>query len=317
MAVYKVIQNIEAEDKIVGPLTFKGFIYVAIAGVLAFIDVRILISASPPWIKILFLVLFLPPILLFGILASPLGREQPTEVWLLSRIRFFLKPHKRIWDQAGIKQLVTITAPKKPAPMLTKNISQAEVASRLQTLAATLDGRGWNSPGQAANLGIVAAEPIAPSDERLSGSTAVVTAEPDVEVHPADDILDEQNNPAAQEMVNKMQEAEDNRRAALADQLDVARIQAESQTAARSKAANNQRLTPEEQLLLDQIHAQEREAVGHSHIITAGATSTPVTHGNQAVKLELAQSGSDLSVAAISSLANRRPNYPGEVSIPL
>lgn len=86
MAVYKVIQDVEAEDKLLGPLTLKSFIYAGITAVLAFISVRLLISGIGP-IKYLFIIIFLPPMILFGVLASPLGREQPTEVWLLSRVR--------------------------------------------------------------------------------------------------------------------------------------------------------------------------------------------------------------------------------------
>lgn len=317
MAVYKVIQDIEAEDKIVGPLTFKGFIYVIIAGLLAFIDIRIFIGGEPGWVKLLFLFLFLPPMLLFGTLASPLGREQPTEVWLLSRVRFLLKPHKRVWDQAGTKQLVTVTAPKRPSRALTKNISQTEVASRLQMLAKTLDSRGWNTPNEALNVGVMPTRQVEPDEDRLAGASVRTTPEPEVDVRAADDILDEQNNAAAAEMVSKLQQAEDDRRLALADQLSAAQAEAQLQDQVRAKAEQNHELTPTEQELLDQIHQREASEQAHSRVILAGATNTPVTRGNQTVKLELAQSGNDLSVAAISSLANRRPNYPGEVSIPL
>src|SRR6266576_5729998 len=137
MAVYKVIQDIESEDKLLGPLTLKGFVYAAIAGISAFIEFRLLLVGTP--LKWLFMLLFAFPMILFGVLASPLGREQPTEVWLLSRIRYFLKPRQRIWDQEGSSDLVTITAPKKEDLHLTKDLSPTEVQSRLKTLASTLD----------------------------------------------------------------------------------------------------------------------------------------------------------------------------------
>jgi hypothetical protein len=111
MAVYKVIQDVEAEDKLLGPLSFKGFIYAIITGVLAFINFRLILIASP--VKWAFIAILAGPMFLFAVLASPLGRDQPTEVWLLSRIRYFLKPRGRVWDQEGIEELVTITAPKR------------------------------------------------------------------------------------------------------------------------------------------------------------------------------------------------------------
>src|SRR6266436_897108 len=100
MAVYKVIQDVEAEDKLLGPLSFKGFIYAIIAIVCAFINFKLLFLGTP--FKWVLMPAFLLPMLLFGVLASPLGREQPTEVWLLSKIKFFLKPRLRIWNQAGL-----------------------------------------------------------------------------------------------------------------------------------------------------------------------------------------------------------------------
>src|SRR5581483_953621 len=143
MAEYKVIQDIEAEDKLLGPLTLKGFIYALIAGTLAFLNFKLVATPAIGSIRWALLVIFGLPMLLFGVLASPLGREQPTEIWLLSRIRFFIKPKSRVWDQSGLNNLVTITAPKKVDKHLTKELSQNEVKSRLKTLAVTMDSRGW------------------------------------------------------------------------------------------------------------------------------------------------------------------------------
>src|SRR6185437_6500836 len=126
MAVYKVIQNIESEDKLLGPLTLKGFIYAAIFGVLAFINFRIFVAGGPIYVRLAVVLVLLFPMILFGVLASPLGRDQPTEVWLLSHIRFMLKPHIRNWDQAGPEKTVTITAPKRVELHLTKAFDRTE-----------------------------------------------------------------------------------------------------------------------------------------------------------------------------------------------
>jgi len=89
------------------------------------------------------LVLFAPPMLFCAFFAFPWGRDQPTELWALAKLRFWFKPRKRIWNQSGVKELVTITVPKKVERVLTDNLSQTEVKSRLQALANTLDSRGW------------------------------------------------------------------------------------------------------------------------------------------------------------------------------
>ena len=208
MAVYKVIQDIEAEDKLLGPLTLKGFIYALIAGTCAFIEFRLMFIGSP--LKYVFMLLFAGPLVLFGVLASPLGREQPTEVWLLSRIRFFLKPRKRTWDQEGMNDLVTITAPKKQEVYRTKDLSPKEVQSRLNTLALTLDTRGWAIKNVDVDAGAQA--PEAEQSDRLISPGGMPQEMQPVDVHASDDIMDEKNNPTAQKFEAMMQEAEAERK---------------------------------------------------------------------------------------------------------
>lgn len=137
MAEYKVIQDIEAEDKLLGPLTLRQFVYAGIVAASLFIAFQLAKIAW--WLAIP----MLPHMILFGLLAAPFGKDQNSEIWLLAKIRFMLKPQIRIWDQSNIKQLVTVTAPKKIERQLTDNLSQVEVKSRLRALADTLDSRGW------------------------------------------------------------------------------------------------------------------------------------------------------------------------------
>src|SRR5476651_1493159 len=139
MATYKVLQDIEAEDKFVGPLTLKQFIFAGIAFVCAYLSFFFLTKHA--WILVIPL---LPVMVTTGFLAFPWGRDQPTEIWLLAKIRFFLKPKRRIWNQSGVEQLVTITVPKRTEPeYVGSNLSQTEVRSRLKALASTIDSRGW------------------------------------------------------------------------------------------------------------------------------------------------------------------------------
>lgn len=137
MAEYKVIQDIEAEDKLLGPLTLRQFVYAGIVAASLFIAFQLAKIAW--WLAIP----MLPHMILFGLLAAPFGKDQNSEIWLLAKIRFMLKPQIRIWDQSNVKQLVTITAPKRIEHQLTDNLSQIEVKSRLRALADTLDSRGW------------------------------------------------------------------------------------------------------------------------------------------------------------------------------
>lgn len=140
MAQYKVIQDIEAEDKLVGPLTLRQFIYAGIAAVCLYICFLSFSKGVPFLIGI-----FLPVAAVAGFFAFPWKGEQPTEIWALARARYMLKPRVRIWDQDGAKDMVTIIAPKKV--MLRRSskedMTQTEVRSRLKALADTIDSRGW------------------------------------------------------------------------------------------------------------------------------------------------------------------------------
>ena len=138
MATYKLIQDIEAEDHILGPLTLRQFIY-SLATAFLFYLCFLVLSKHLPYL----LFIFLPPALFAGFLAFPFKRDQPTEVWALAKVRYMTKPKKRIWSQSGIKNLVTITAPKKTEKPLTNGLSQNEVKNRLQSLATMIDSRGW------------------------------------------------------------------------------------------------------------------------------------------------------------------------------
>lgn len=294
MAVYKVIQDIEAEDKLFGPLTLKGFIYVAVAGVLIFIDVRLLISGFPGWLKLLLTLLFLPPTLLFGTLASPLGHEQPTEVWLLSHIRFLLKTRQRNWDQSGIKQLVTITAPKKLSRTFSKNFSQEDVSSRLQALANTLDSRGWTIKNVSLSAAPALFANVEENDDRLATASALAVPEPVLDIRPDDDILDEQNNRTAQNVQNLIKKQDDTRKALL------------SYGTSRGKAPHTTNPTNAEQAFLAQLHTREAEL--HKAGIEFGAPQQP---NPQVFKQELANAGNELSVAAVASLAKRNAQAGG------
>jgi hypothetical protein len=345
MAVYKVIQDIEAEDKLLGPLSLKGLVYAGIAGISAYLEFRLLFVGSP--VKYLFMLLFAFPLVLFGVLASPLGREQPTEVWLLSRIRFFLKPRSRIWDQEGMSELVTVTAPKKDEVRLTKDLSPTEVKSRLKTLASTLDTRGWAIKNVDVNLSDTetAADVVAPESDRLVSGAIVPRQMQVVDVHAADDIMDEKHNPTAQKFDALMKEADADRKQGLLDRLkDIVDIDEVVPKKGRRKKTTKD--LPATKAALAKLHKRKKvepEAKGpgqeedmSKRLATARASfakehesdsktghkilpdSTPaavprptappeVTANRQTVNMELAQSGNDISVASIAKLANRPP----------
>lgn len=141
MAEYKVPQDVEADDKLIGPFSFRQFIYliiVAIAGALAYFMSKIFIG----------LVLIpLPFILFFGALALPLRKDQPMEIYLAAVIRFMFKPRLRLWQPEGQVNLVTIVAPHVVEKQLTKEYGADEAQQRLAYLADIIDSQGWAARG--------------------------------------------------------------------------------------------------------------------------------------------------------------------------
>ena len=322
MAVYKVIQDIEAEDKLLGPLTLKGFIYALIAGFLAFLNFKVLVAAQLGYFRIPLLLAFGLPMLLFGLLASPLGREQPTEIYILSRVRFFLVPKRRIWDQSGLKHLVTVTAPKKVERVFTKDLSQSQVKSRLKTLAMTMDTRGWAVKNVNVNLSHVPGyleEGGAGDSDRLIGVSKLPQAATISDVTPVDDMLDEQSNPTAQHFWDLLRVKDAERKQKMSDKLKAVR-----QSASEPPKPQPAYHIPKDEEALNKKF-REAEKAFHTQYPQRNAPETgnqppnQMTAAQTAAKLELSQSGNDLSVASIQKLANRQPKVeqigPSEVVI--
>lgn len=186
MASYKVIQDIEAEDKLVGPLSLRQFIYAGIAAVALYICF-LAYSRGVPFL----IVFFLPVAAIAGFFGFPWKGEQPTEIWALARIRFAVKPRVRIWNQDGVKDLVTVMAPKVMPKQPVRNLSQTEVQSRLKALADTIDSRGWATRN--ANYQYYANQRQPQSDRLVNASDIKPEAIPLDAFLPSNDILDDQN----------------------------------------------------------------------------------------------------------------------------
>jgi hypothetical protein len=201
MATYKVIQDVEAEDKLLGPLTLRQFIYAGMAAITLYLSY---FSATHHGMFIL--AITLPFAAICGFFAFPWGRDQPTEVWALAKIRFMLKPRRRIWDQSGAKELVTITAPKQVHMDYTNGLSETEVRSRLHALADTIDSRGWAIKN--ANLNTYAQPALVmaePTSDRLVNPSSLPQQVDDLDIRADDDILDEKNNARAQAVDNMIE----------------------------------------------------------------------------------------------------------------
>lgn len=351
MAGYKVIQDIEAEDKLVGPLTLRQFIFAIIAAFCAYLS---FIALTKGFTVALFILV--PPMLFTGFFAFPWGRDQPTEVWALAKIRYFLKSRKRIWNQSGIRDLVTITAPKRVEKRYTNGLSAYEVQSRLSALANTLDSRGW----AVKNVYTVPA-PIgnAPTD-RLVDIGSLPRAVPSVVVPDTEDMLDEINNPRAHQLGEMVAASTKNRKEQLLEQMRLGNVQATPAPATPPAASSlwfarkpldipqppaspvSQPAAPvnslpaglsEEELTneLHKRHAMASVALGTENLKTIeplGQTPAtppqpappvppaPVTPVPDPATINLANND-DLNIATIARIANKKDTDSGEVVISL
>jgi len=215
MARYKVLQDIEAEDHILGPLTLRQFIFGLVTAFLLYMCF-ICITKGAPFL----LVILLPPALFTGFFAFPFGRDQPTEIWALAKIRFLFKPRRRIWDQSGVKELVTVTVPKKVERALTNGLSETEVKSRLNALANTIDSRGWAVKNVNVNMYNQPNPMMVQSSDRLIDIDSMPQQVPNYDVQAADDMLDEVNNPIAQQFESMIASSTQTHRQHIVDELN-------------------------------------------------------------------------------------------------
>ncbi len=192
MSTYKVLQDVEAEDKLVGPLSLRQFIFAGIAAICGYLIFLAFSKGVWP-----FAIIFFPPMLFCAFFAIPWGKDQSTEVWALAKLRFILKPRRRIWDQSGTKELVTITVPKKIERRLTNGLNQYEVDSRLRALANTIDSRGWAIKNVNVNMYTQPASANLETSDRLVEASSLPQDVASVDIRPSDDILDENANPVA------------------------------------------------------------------------------------------------------------------------
>ncbi len=136
MATYKVPQDVEADDKLLGPFSFKQFIFLLIA---------VGLGALAYFLSTIFLPLFIIPLpfgLFFLVLSLPLRKDQPVEVYLAAIISFYIKPRKKIWQPDGIIQTIEFDDQVPQEQELPANMSYEEASQRLSFLSNVIDTQG-------------------------------------------------------------------------------------------------------------------------------------------------------------------------------
>jgi hypothetical protein len=136
MAQYKVPQDVEADDKLLGPFNFRQFIYLLIVAAL------IALAWAIGQIFPLFAIIPVVPALFLLILALPLRKDQPMETYIAALISFYTKPNKRYWFPGQRESTIEITVPKVVEQNLTKDLTEEEASHRISFLADVVDSEG-------------------------------------------------------------------------------------------------------------------------------------------------------------------------------
>lgn len=288
MAVYKVPQDVEADDKLIGPFSFRQFIYLII------VCLAILLAWGLAQLFIPLAIIPLPIVVFFGALALPLRKDQPMEIYMAAMVSFYLKPHKRLWDPDGLESLIEITVPKTVEPQLTKDLSQTEAEQRLNYLAQIVDTRGWavrgpgvQAPDSAVNTDVFfEAQQI---EDVMDDNTSTMQA--------LDDKLEQSDAKRHQEMMDMMV-----KKAAPPKFVEQPAESAEPETPKKPKA----KLVEEKDVKFNpypEIHQTVIEPLDPTKQVPV----TPVSTSVNAVSPDIINlaNNTDLSVAAIAREANR------------
>ncbi|PIZ00453.1 hypothetical protein COY62_02460 [bacterium (Candidatus Howlettbacteria) CG_4_10_14_0_8_um_filter_40_9] len=158
---YKVPQNIDIEDQVIGPLTLKQFLYLMVGFGILFV-----IKYSVPGF------LFFPIAAIVGSFFLALAffkpGDRPFEVYLMSVVFAMAKPRKRIWKKLPYVHKEEVV--EKKEEVFEKNIS----SENLERLAFIIDSGGFEDELQ--SRGIVASTQSTQSLSEPSDLTDTIAA---------------------------------------------------------------------------------------------------------------------------------------------
>ena len=106
---FKVPQNVQREDKIVGPLTLKQLIICAGGGIVAY-GIYVSLGRYYIWIT------WLPPVAIVVIITLAFAFARPLDLsftqWLMLWIEYSLLPRKRMWTKSS-GEIIRPSTPQK------------------------------------------------------------------------------------------------------------------------------------------------------------------------------------------------------------
>ncbi len=139
---FRVPQNIDMEDKIIGPLTLKQFLYLMAGGGLCY---AILLKLQPSGRTALAILIDAPIGIFFLALAFVKIQDRPFSQFLLSLLSFSSRPRRRVWRREQEQSSVVIEEVKKTEDTKTekKNLDKTKVSE----ITKILDSGGKTESG--------------------------------------------------------------------------------------------------------------------------------------------------------------------------
>lgn len=200
MATHKVPQDVEAEDKLLGPLSLRQLIFTILGLGFGYLVYFFFANIHP-----IASIIWLPFCMFFLVLGLYQRKDQPAEVFLASALQFHIKPRKRIWNQEGYEERVIITAPPKVEKQYTKSFTGEQAVSRLNNLSSLMDSRGWASKvsGGLQNPQLAQAASSDRLAQPMSSASAALTTSLN-----APDIQDESSSAVARDISARMQQSD-------------------------------------------------------------------------------------------------------------
>jgi hypothetical protein len=236
MAYYKVPQDVEAEDKLIGPFTFKQFVFLIVFFISGFVGFRLLS------INIALTGFVLPVFIVSGVLGFYRPNDQPVETKLLAYINFYFKPRVRLWSRDGILEHVLIQAPKRVERAMRVR-TREEVQSQLKQLSQIIDTRGWVTKQTTVQMPVISN--AINTEDRLITPQQVRVVQDSSGINASDDVMDGDRNPLAQNLTQLAEVAEEQAREDAIDKM---------QQAAQAAPARTSSHTPTTTAHIEKVH---------------------------------------------------------------
>lgn len=186
MGQYKVPQDVEAEDKLIGPLSLRQFIYVIVAVLWAGLMYLLLNK-----VIVVMVIAILPVSGFFLLLGFGRRQEQSFDNYLAALVKFFVEPRIRVWDKDLSQNELVKKVEKAPEIIPTKNVSRGS----LSQLAMIMDTHGAQKDPtiqlqDETNQALAYGNRVINPGQVVNGT---VLSSPQIQATPKDDVLDATN----------------------------------------------------------------------------------------------------------------------------